>query len=268
MKTRWLIQVVVGILAFLGPGFLFAQVSDPFAEHAVASPEVLNPHEPDHLIPVDPYPDDWSVRYANQLRERFGLDSTFYFRMLVRPSFDAEYSVSLIGDERHYPWKIDSDTKLTMKYVVADKSIWYAMPDNNDEKKQKDVNVTIQTTEIPMALALRLIELWDQMLLGTRYSSPDIGGLDGATYEFAMWQRYGETWSPHHQKSPLLFVELGESLVDLCKAPPANRDFAVKKVEEKAAKLETYLKQKTTSDTQQKAEPGATGQPATRSESK
>lgn len=267
MKTRWLIQVIVGFLAFSAAGYLVAQVSDPFAEPAVVSPEALNPHEPDHLNPVHPYRSDLSVRYANQLRERFGLDSHFYFRMLVRPSFDAEYAVSLSGDERYHPWKIDSDTKLTLKYVVADKSIWFAMPDNNDEKTQKDVNVTVQTTEMPMALALRLIELWDHMLQGTRYS-PDVGGLDGVTYEFAIWQRFGETWSPHHQKSPLLFVELGESLVELCNAPPENRDFAVKKVEEKAVKLETYLKQKTTSDTKQKAEPGAAGQPATRSESK
>ncbi|MCB1086255.1 MAG: hypothetical protein KDM63_04365 [Verrucomicrobiae bacterium] len=243
MKNQKATHLIVGILFLLASGYSFAQESDPFAENTVDKAEAVGPPEPDHLIPVDPYPGDWHVRYTDQLRNRLGLDQVFYFRMLVMPSFSSEYSVSLFGDERN-PWDLASAKKLTLKYSIADRSIWYSMPENNDEKKQKDVRVAVQSTEFPKALGVRLFKLWDRMLRDTRYPAGDNSGLDGVTYEFAMWCRYGEIWSPNQRKSPLLFIELGESLINLCKATPEDRESALKDIEEKAAQLEIYLNRK------------------------
>jgi hypothetical protein len=240
MKTRSITQLIVGLLSFLAFDYSSAQESDPFSANFSDKPDLAGPPEPDHLIPVDPYPGGWHVRYTDQLRERLGLNSVFYFRMHVRPSFAAEYAVSLFGDESN-PWDVASAEKLTLTYAIADKSIWYSMPENNDEKKQKDVRVEFQSTEFPKALAIRLFKLWDRMLRNTHYPLGDNSGLDGVTYEFSMWCRFGETWSPRQRKSPLLFIELGESLVNLCKSKPEDRESALKEIETKAETLEAYL---------------------------
>ena len=54
-------------------------------------------HEPDHLVPVNPYPGDWHVRYSDQLQSRFKLATFFFAQMVVRPSFSGEYVIRLHG---------------------------------------------------------------------------------------------------------------------------------------------------------------------------
>ena len=86
-----------------------------------------------------------------------------------------------------------------------------------------------------------LQQLWKRMLLRTRYPEASSAGLDGTTYEFATWHVYGETWSPQERKSPLLFVELGESLIGYCEATPAERSAAIKEIENKLIKRHYYF---------------------------
>jgi|GEM_PF-2640527 len=218
-----------------------------FCTRAADTPPAFT--EPEHLQPVNPYPDAWLVRYTNQLRSRFKLDfphSFFFAQMLVMPSFTPEYVVQLRDAKGEQD--IAKAEKLLLTYSVADKSIWSSMPENRQfqkDKKQQRVNITVKTVEFPKPLAAQISQLWKRMLHQTRYEFKDAEGADGTTYEFGVWRAYGETWSPHERKSPLLLVEIGESLIGYCKAAPADRPAAEKEIENRAALLEKYLNEHT-----------------------
>jgi hypothetical protein len=221
--------------------FLAFALALPFS--ALAADEPLAFHEPDYLVPVDPYPSDWGVRYRDQIRSHFKLDSFFFAQMVVCPSFDAEYVVRLHGSKDDN--NISTTEKFFLTYSVANKSIWCSMPENNDKKKQQKVTIAVTTVEFPKPLATRIFQLWRRMLLRTRYNEQPSVGADGTMFEFGIWCVYGETWSPTERKSPLLFIELGDSLIAYCKAAPAERPAAAKEVEDKAAQLDKYLNEHT-----------------------
>ncbi len=195
---------------------------------------------PDHLVPVNPYPGGWHVRYTDLLRSRLKLDSPFLAKMVVKPSFSGEYAVRLLESKDKNP--LDTSNQFFLTYSAASKNIWYSMPENNDKKQQQKVSVATTTVEIPEALAVRIQQLWKRMLFQTRYFETNAAIADGVTYEFGIWYHYGEAHSPQERKSPLLFIELGESLITYCKAAPAERPAAAKEIENKAAQLEKYLK--------------------------
>jgi hypothetical protein len=215
----------------------------------VAVTPIARAAEPDHLVPVFPYPGDQEdARYSNELRSRFKLDSVFFAQMVVRPSFHSEYVVRLHGQKEDNHFTTANQFFLT--YSIADKNIWYSMREDNDKKRKEKVKISTTTAEIPKALALRIQQLWEQMLLRTRYREQDvisshemerIIGTDGTIFEFAVWNAYGKTWSPDERLSPLLLVELGESLVGYCKAIPGERPAATNEIENKATQLEQYL---------------------------
>jgi hypothetical protein len=202
--------------------------------------------EPDHLLPLDPYPGGRHARYCDQLISRFKLGSPFFAELVVRPSFDPEFVVRLHGKKEDKSF--DTTNQFFLTYSIADKNIWYSMPENGDGRKQKKVKISTATVEIPKPLAVRIERLWEQMLLRTRYREQDVSssverviGTDGTTFEFSVWNAYGQTWSPEERLSPLLFVELGASLVDYCKATPPDQPAAAKQIESKSAQLEQYL---------------------------
>lgn len=222
------------IVALLGLAIPAEAVDEPF--------EIV---EPDHLVPLDPHPGDWDIRYSKQVRSRLKLDDQPYdLQMLVRPSFSPEYVVRIYGFSSRV------SKTLVVTYTSAEKSIWYSMPENNQERKQKDVPVSTKLAELPNPLATRVYKVWERMLRRTRYPQVPHQGLDGTTYEFSfsrvygditMLTAYGEIWSPSERKSPLLFIELGESLIAYCKAWPAEQSTAAQAIEEKAKQLEKYL---------------------------
>ncbi len=132
--------------------------------------------------------------------------------MVVRPSFSFEYAVRLHGAKGDN--EIDRAAKFFLTYSAADKTIWYSMPENRlgqKDKRQQKVKITEKTGEFPKPLATRVMQLFQRMIQQTSYGVGEEGA-DGTTYEFGIGRAYGETWSPRERKSPLLFVELGESL--------------------------------------------------------
>ena len=198
-------------------------------------------HEPDHLIPVDPYPSDWRVRYTSALHSRIKAKTYFFAQMETRPSFSGESCLQLHGEDGISEFSAAKSFFLT--YSEADTSIWYSMPENSDDGKQGAVNVTITTVPISKAVASRLCTIWNEMLMRTHMPKEDATGLDGITIEFATPRGYGKTWTPTEPKSPLLLVKLGESLIQYCKAAENNRASLMKDVETKAANIERYLKE-------------------------
>jgi hypothetical protein len=197
--------------------------------------------EPDHLEPVDPYPRGWGVRFS-EIRTRFNLGPSFYLQMFVCPSFDPEYVVRMHGNEKDLNVSeegFNAAEKVFLTYSIADKSVY------DDKRKQQKVTVSTKTVDFPKPLAARVHKLWHRMLRRTRYSDTYYGGVDGTNYEFAMWGWYGTIWSPKQRQSPLLLIELGDSLIDYCKAVPSERPAAAKAIEDKAAQLEKYLDEHT-----------------------
>ena len=212
--------------------------------------------DPDHLVPVDPHPDEWSVGYSNALQSRLKLHGDYFAQMLVMPSFEGEFAVRLHGskDDRF----LSEAARVFVTYSVADKNIAYSLPPRlevrvpgwRQSRKKERIRVSTTSAEIPKELATRVLRLWEEMLLRTRYeeqsvvSTRDVERIirtDGTSFEFSALNAYGETWSPQEPSSPLLLVELGATLINYSKAPAGERPGVMKQIEDKASELEKYL---------------------------
>jgi hypothetical protein len=218
--------------------------NDPFSN---APPVVTEddrrrpPPPPDHLAPPTPNTEDYSISYRKLLTSNLKLDSRYLALMLVTPSFEGEYSLLLEGDGNSASIKESKTFSLTLTKSVE--SIWYSMPGNNQEEKQKEIKLKTSTASISPALAARVLDLWNQMIARAREPENPNTGLDGVTIEFATASGRGEVWSPSRRNSPLLLAELGETLVQYCQAPEKDREEMLKEINTAADALETYLKE-------------------------
>ena len=193
------------------------------------------------LRPVDPYPGDWHVRYTDELHKRIEPQIHTFAQMRVDPAFEGEYSVSIHGipDNLRF-WQA---TKCFVSYYAADKNIFSSMQENNEQKQKREVTVATATVDIPLPLAKRIYTVWQKMLLKTRYAEDEFNAApDPTTVEFSSESLYGETYYPAPCKGAGLLIELGERLIDYCKAPPDKRAAVSKALEAQAAALETFLK--------------------------
>ena len=184
--------------------------------YGLASAEdASEPPTPDHLVPLRPYPEDWEVAYTKQLTKYLGLREVYLARMIVKPSFGAEYLMRIHGDKESSAF--DDSKKYFVTCTVSDKSIWYSMPNNNDKKIQKPIRPKTFTASIPAETARRVCRIWDEMIFRTHYPREWSAGLDGVTIEFASRYGHGEAWCPTDGTSPALLLELGERLIAYCK---------------------------------------------------
>jgi hypothetical protein len=195
--------------------------------------------EPDHLLPVDPYPGESGNIYRKALYEKLGLDRFHVARMLITPSDQGESVVDLVGDVKSFDFK--SSKSFSLVCVKADQSIWESFPQNNDEGIRKPVGTRVSKAEVPNELAVKLFGLWERTILRSRYSKDWAPGEDGTYVEFFIQIGHGMIWNPKDRKSPLLAVELGQSLMAYCEAEPAQRDGKLDEVRTKAELLEKYL---------------------------
>jgi len=198
-------------------------------------------YEPDHLIPLRDNPADWNSPYMQALRPRLKLDATFFARVVIRPSFDGETCLRLHSNDGETD--IAKPSKFFLTSYQADKSIWYAMPGNNDAGKQGEVTVEVSSAPVSGDFARRLRTIWDQMLSRTRPPEKPNSGTDGVTYEFSTPEHSGETWSPWENNAPRHFANLSHSLIRYCQAKPTDRAGAFKSVEFQVSAIEKYLKE-------------------------
>lgn len=223
--------MIRGILAILS----FSQIS------LAREQEDILPitYEPDHLVPLKSDTPVWSVRYMETLRPQLNLNAPFFARVLILPSSEGESCLRLHGDESDMD--ITKSTQFFLTSYQADKSIWYAMQENNDARKHGKVTVGVSSTPVSKAFAKRLRAIWDQMLSQTRQPEKPNPANDGVIYEFSTPERSGQTWSPRANNSPKLFVNLTQSLHRYCKAPPVDRPGVMKSLELHILALERYL---------------------------
>ncbi|MFT5904515.1 MAG: hypothetical protein ACI9E1_000090 [Cryomorphaceae bacterium] len=200
------------------------------------------PLGPDHLIPIDPYPADYRIAYNKQLTKHHSLEKAHLARMVARASFGIEYSLRMDTEAN---WRdLKSSKYFFLIYTITDKNIWYSMPENNSGKVQETIKPTTLKASIPAETALKVIKLWDEMILQTRYSRTDDSGLDGVTIEFSSRFGHGETWSPSDGTSPAMLHKLGEKLITYCKTSKEGRKRLLKDINTAVAKLEAYLTKK------------------------
>ena len=218
--------------------------SNPFADSppAVAESDRRRPPpSPDHLVPPTLNTEDYQVSYHNQLKANLRLDAPCLALMLVKPSFESEYSLLLQGDGNTASIKDSKSFSLTLTKAVG--SIWESMPWNNDDEKQRKVTVKISTAPISPALAARMHGLWNRMISRAHKPTHPNTTFDGVSYEFATAIGRGEAQNPSQRNSPALLTDLGECLVQYCQAPEEEREEILKEINKAADALETYLKE-------------------------
>lgn len=191
------------------------------------------------FTPINPYPGDWYVRYTDELHKRIEPQIHTFAQMRVQPAFEGEYSVSIHGipDNLRF-WEA---TKCFVSYYAAEKNIFSWMQENRDQKEKREVAVATATVDIPLPLAKRIYTVWHNMLLKTRYSEDRNAAPDPTTVEFSSELLYGETYYPAPCKSASLLIQLGERLIDYCKAPPEKRAAVSKALEAQTAAVENFL---------------------------
>jgi hypothetical protein len=161
--------------------------------------------------------------------------------MRVEPAFQGEYSVSIHGSPDNFYFY--QATKCFVSYYAADKNIGQSMPENREEKIQSEISVTTATVEIPLSLAKRIYTVWHEMLLKTHYIEDSFNRTpDPTSVEFSSEFHYGWTSNPVSCKSALLLIQLGERLIDYCKATPEKRPAVTKALEAQTAELASFLK--------------------------
>ena len=179
--------------------------------------------QPNHLEPVSPSLDAYDRRLQQRLLPIGGDYGTFMFR----PSFSGEMAVVIYGTDyipNDFPQKPRAYRVTVMR---ATKSLYYSMPDNNDQHRTKPVSVTRTDAAIDRELAVAIQRAWASMLLRTRYPAKDYHGCDGFTAQFSVFIRglgqiHGETWSPD-RGLPKEFVGLGFAVADYASTTPKDR---------------------------------------------
>lgn len=252
MSTRKRIIKWNGLLAMACLTCTLAQDNDPFSDTGPVSQPM--PHTPDHLVPPEPYfLDDWKIDYRKLLTKHLDLDARYIARMIVKPSFEPEYSMRLHGDANSTV--IEHSKEFFITCVIPDNSIWKSLPENNSENIQKPISTQTIKASISEEYAKRVNSVWNEMIFQTRYPRKSIDGVDGITIEFATLNGHGETWSPDEGTAPALLWELGEILIAYCKGSEEERkpllayiDAKLSAMEERLKELENGAKAKTSED--------------------
>ena len=181
---------------------------------------------PDHLTTLDFPPDDYDTLIVQRLCHSGG-----FITFVERPSFDPESCLVVYEDipreaeQKHGGhWMVPDEEK---KYFIvarrAKQSLYYSMAQNNDEKKDKTVEIAESRREISLEFAAAIHRAWTRILMQTRYPQGSVLGLDGTTLQFSVWAKglgtlHGETWSPEAGLTAEL-AALGQALVDFTEHP-------------------------------------------------
>jgi hypothetical protein len=182
---------------------LFVTASSLMAEGFLEAEDGLPPN---HLEPVGPDFDSYRKKIAKKLL----LTPADHGLMICRPSFTGESAISVyekISDEvlaKHDNIAVlvpNEEKSFFITYTKAKESLWFSMAEINQEKKEKEVEVQRKDLEISSSLAMAIQRAWGRMLIRTKYPEKSYRGLDGTTYEFAVFVRglgylQGETWEP------------------------------------------------------------------------
>jgi hypothetical protein len=168
---------------------------------------------------------------------------------MVEPAFAPEYSVSVYSRP-----SASRPRRYFVTYVTGDRNLWQATDAGRHARQAEAAKIRRVDCEIPGGAAYLARQAWIQMLSGSQRPKPmreeDVARTTDATIaEFSIQLPHGKTLYgefpvelPPGRKTRML-VKLGDTLVDYCKAKPADRQTIAAKVERNATRLLEMLKQ-------------------------
>jgi hypothetical protein len=211
------------------------------ASQAQGKPPVFRevPPPPDHLVPIDPFPDELRQRFRKLYRETlYPVHRHDDAVLIIRPSFDPDESLVIRSA------RVDPDT-YTLIHTKVNRNIWYSMAEHNIDRKAKALVTTRREVPFPTVQAERARRLWVRMLERTRYVPLDVRnpfmGVDGTTLEFEYDMMFAECRDPVEGETVLLLADLGLALIHYCSVAEDKRAAALKEVDEKCLELERRL---------------------------
>jgi hypothetical protein len=228
---------------------LFINCDNSFAE--LNKVEYLMPEDGNLVISSD-----IMQSYENKARQLFskGFDADVVFRMVCLPSFSPEWLVGVKKvDKKSVVFLLMGKEKIKSHWINGH----YVMLDTPKGKIRQweegrseilGTPVIEYSAEIDPDTKKLLNDLWETMLLGTRYPKKYMVGFDGTNYHFSMfiWGRgdlSGKTWSPDKDTNPGRLAEIGELLADYAKAETEKRKDILKTIRTKAEELQKRLKE-------------------------
>lgn len=192
----------------------------------------------DHLAPIRW---NWDQMYRQLLTKKLGVTPFAYGRVFIKPSFEAESSISLFCNTA------PKGEKCYVTYLVAAKNLWQATNGGNIPENAKSVKVRRVDIEIPKEAADAVKDAFSQMLLRTKsHSRGDERALpiDATNVEFAL-QRGGNRplaaqanpFLPRQGKNVTKLLELAQDLESYCKVESSKRPLIKVTIERKAKEL-------------------------------
>jgi hypothetical protein len=228
----------MSICHFLAIACVFASLAEPVS---------ARDNSPDHLVPEQSvyfgpkYDVEYESRVIAVLRGAF--DADVRVRMIAEPSFQPEYTVGLSEDAGEYRiFALEPAVPLYSYQILEDLERGaIASVGKSGEMKSEiaklrstlpadyhDVKVNRCQTSVDSRLGGRLIDVWQRMLLQTRFEGdPDDKApetetirMDGEDFHFSMRSRFGalegKTWSPSLPSKPAKLVEIAETMRAYC----------------------------------------------------
>ena len=166
-------------------------------------------------------------------------------RVMVRPAFEPEYSISIYNSSGSA-----ERTAYRITYLSAKESIWGLTNGGNDLTEAKAIKVRRVDADIPQSVAELLKDVSTKMLRRARGQTPPPVGewqtlpIDTTDVEWALELPHGGALSGQLNKyfpigpNTQSFLALTtETLLQYCKANPKERDAIARRIETSARKL-------------------------------
>jgi hypothetical protein len=210
-----------------GPHYSLAFVFCLAASQLASTARAVVDETVDHLVPVN---EDAAPAYQAQLRAQLSVTPADVARMIVCPSWQSEFAVSVYSTS---PASADDVARYNVTLTRASANIWAA---------GQPVQITRFDAELPASAALPIKELWKQTLLAARgYAGEVDPPVDGEIVEFALLEPNrselrGEV--PINPSGDILALQkLGSLLVSYCQATADEQSVLAKEIEANAKDL-------------------------------
>lgn len=217
------------------PFFLFTLLS---TFSLAGEPEELGFGEPDHLVPDHSvYAEPFLMDYALMVSELLPPEEMEVARVLVFPSFDPEYAISIQKTNEKYILEVRQPLKSYWGYKSIEfmksgstKIIKDGQSKIDDEgiarlekeypSSPRDLPVNRCSVLLKSSIATDILKIFERELFRVKNPEKDSGGLDGTTYHYSMKKGLrtlsGQTWSPSSELPTGKLVSITDSLYESC----------------------------------------------------